>query len=410
MPRIPSRRDVGAVVGLGALVVLFVPSGVQGQPPEPAGRLGPVRFYPLDLQALANQKRTADFHQDNLPGNNLDALAAGEHRLLGIPFQIGEGVLQLGSEVLPDKPEKISGIKAGKKITSLYVLHATAYSVNEEEVTIGRYTLHYEDGTTQTIPVVNGKDVCGWWKRPGAPEPSRGKVAWEGTNEYVNGIGATIRLFLSTWKNPRPGTAVVRIDYASTMTKCAPFCVAITAAEPLKARAVAEPLTTADLDRLWRQLAGDGDQASDAVETLAGVPEQAIPFLGEQFRAVRPTAVEKRIGLLITQLDDDNFSVREKATGELERLGPEAFPLLRRSLDGPISVEARRRIERLLENLKTATLTADQKRLQGALIVLELIVTAEARQVLEEVSQGRAGAWLASEAQVSLKRLERKKD
>src|SRR5204862_44356 len=83
-----------------------------------------------------------------------------------------------------------TGIKVGKKFTSLHVLHATAYSVEEEEdVTIGSYTLHYEDGTTQTIPIVNGQDVRGWWKRPGAPEPSRGKVAWEGSNDCVTRMG-----------------------------------------------------------------------------------------------------------------------------------------------------------------------------------------------------------------------------
>jgi hypothetical protein len=410
MPRIPSRRGLGVAVGLGTLFLLFLSGGVHSQPQEPAGRPGPARFYPLDLQALANQKRKADFHQNNLPGNNLDALTSGEHRLLGIPFQVGQGVLQLGSQLLPDKPEKIDGIKVGKKFTTLHILHATAYSVDEEEVTIGNYILHYEDGTTQTIPIVNGKDVRGWWKRPLAPEPSHGKVAWEGANDYVKGMGASIRLFMSTWKNPEPGTAVVSVDYASTMTKCAPFCVAITVAEPLKPRAVAGPVTTGDLEQLWKQLASDGNQASDAIETLAGVPMQAIPFLSARLRAVQPAAVEKRVAMLITQLDDDNFSVREKATKELETLGPEAFSQLRRSLDEPISVEVRHRIDCLVEKLKTAKLTADQNRLQGALLVFELIATAEARQVLEEVATGSAGAWLAPEAQASLKRLEKRKD
>jgi hypothetical protein len=410
MSRIPSRCGVGVVVGLAALLLLFLSCGVHSQPPEPAGRPGPARFYPLDLQALANQKRKDDFHQNNLAGNNLDALASGEHRLLGIPFQVGEGVLQLGSKVLPDKPKKINGIKVGKKFTSLHILHATAYSVNEKEVAIGSYTLNYEDGSTQTIPIVNGKDVRGWWKRPLAPEPSHGKVAWEGANDYVKGIGAGIRLFMLTWKNPKPGTTVVSVDYASTMTNCAPFCVAITAAEPLKARAVAGPMTAGDLEQLWKQLASDGNQASDAVETLAGVPEQAIPFLNARLRAVQAPAVEKKIAMLITRLDDKNFSVREKATGELEKLGPEPFPQLRRSLDQPISLEVRYRIKHLLEKLKIAKLTADQKRLQRTLLVFELIATVEGRQVLEEVAKGSAGAWLAPEAQASLKRLARMKD
>jgi hypothetical protein len=419
MSRIRSRRHFGVGVGLGALFLLLVPSGVPGQPPEPARGLRPVRFYPIDLQGLANQKRKADFHQRGpgapgrfvpLPGNNLAALASGEHRLLGVPFQVGAGVLQLGGKSLPDRPARITGIKVGKKFTTLHILHATAFSVDEADVPIGNYTLHYADGTTRTIPIVNGTDVRGWWKRPRAPEPSRGKVAWEGSNDYVSRIGARIRLFKSTWRNPRPGTAVVRIDYASAMTKCAPFCVAITAAEPLKARVVAGPVGRGDLKRLWQHLAGDGDQASDAVETLAGVPGQAIPFLSAQLRAARSPAVEKKVGLLISRLDDDDFAVREKATAELEKLGLEALARLRRSLDRPISLEARRRAERLVEKLKTAKPTAEQKRLQGALLVFELIATAEARKVLEEASRGSAGAWLAPEAQAALKRLAARKD
>lgn len=52
MPRNPSRRGVGFVVGWGACLLL-VPSGVvRGQPPEPVGPHGPARIYPLDLSTL----------------------------------------------------------------------------------------------------------------------------------------------------------------------------------------------------------------------------------------------------------------------------------------------------------------------------------------------------------------------
>jgi hypothetical protein len=169
-------------------------------------------------------------------------------------------------------------------------------------------------------------------------------------------------------------------------------------------------VTGRDLERLWQQLASAGNRAADAVETLAGVPRQALPFLRAQLRAAGSPAAAKKVALLITQLDDDDFSVREKATAELEKRGLEALARLRRSLDRPISLEARRRAERLVAKLKTAKPTAAQKRLQGALLVLELIATAEARKVLEEASRGSAGAWLAPQAQASLKRLVARKD
>src|SRR5262249_12067887 len=146
------------------------------------------------------------------------------------------------------------------------------------------YTLHNEDGTAQTIPIVNGKGVCGWWNRPGAPKPSHGKVVWEGANDCAARNGATVRLFMSTWENPAPDKTVVSIDYTSTMTHCAPFCVAITAEKPLQARAPAGLVRPADLEHLWTQLAGDDKEASDAIETLAGAPKQAIPFLSARLR------------------------------------------------------------------------------------------------------------------------------
>ena len=405
MPLSSFRRDVVSLL----LIVLFL-SNADGQTPDTPAPSGPVKFHPLNLQPKANQKRADDFHQDNLPGNNLLDLASGQHRLLGIPYQVGDGVLQLGSSgVVKNKPAKIDGIKVGAKFARLRILHATAYSYEEEEVVIGSYTVRYGDGATRIIPIVNRKDVDGWWKRRGAPEPKNAKIAWEGTNDRVAGIGGSIRLFASTWENPRPDAAAASIDFASNMTKCAPFCVAITAEIPLTARAAAGPLSVDDLETLWKQLADDGDKAFDAIETLAGSPKQTIPFLARRMNAAEAAALDKRIGDLVSRLDDENFRVREKATQELEKHGLEAPPILRRALDDKTSPEARRRIDRVLEKLKSAKHTSDQKRSLGALLVFELSATAGAIETLEEAAKGRAGAWLAGEAQGSLLRMRKMK-
>jgi hypothetical protein len=188
-------------------------------------------FTPINLQDKANHKRDESFHSGRYPGNVLTSLPGGPQNFLGIPFQIGKGVLQLGSTSVQDKPEKITGIPVGRKCTRLQILHATGYYLEEgQEVNIGSYTVHYEDGTSATIPIVYGKDVMDWWKYPGAGDPSRGKVAWEGANEANKEFDATIRLYLMTWENPHPEKRVTSIDFASTMdTVCAPFCVAITA-------------------------------------------------------------------------------------------------------------------------------------------------------------------------------------
>lgn len=191
----------------------------------------PQRFTTIDLQSKINHKSKDDFHSGRYPGNNLTSLPTGDQTLLGIKLHIGDGVVQLGSTSIQDKPEKIAGIQVGKRCAKLHILHATGYYL-EEERRIGAYTINYEDGTSATIPIVYFQDVLDWWKYPGLPEPTRGKVAWEGTNEAAKGFDATIRLYLTTWENPNPDKRVASIDYSSSMeTICAPFCVAMTVEE-----------------------------------------------------------------------------------------------------------------------------------------------------------------------------------
>src|SRR5262249_44330934 len=155
---------------------------------------------------------------------------------------------------------------------------------------------------------------------------------WEGANDAAKEFNATLWLFMSTWKNPRPNAVVKSIDLASTMdTSCAPFCVAITVSDPLKARAPVKPLTAADLDRLWAELASEGAAGYDAVETLAGAPAQATPFLGPRIQAAGSTVDAKAIAALIVKLDDDSNDERETASKELEKRGIEALPQIRRA-------------------------------------------------------------------------------
>jgi hypothetical protein len=84
-------------------------------------------------------------------------------------------------------------------------------------------------GTSVTIPIEYGKDVLDWWCHADSGEPTRGKVAWKGENDGAKTLNATIRLYLTTWENPKPDLKIKSIDYSSTkQTQAAPFCVAIT--------------------------------------------------------------------------------------------------------------------------------------------------------------------------------------
>ena len=185
-------------------------------------------FVSIDIQGKTNHKMNEPFHGGAFVGNHLGNLAKTKQKFEGVPFEIGEGLLQLGSKRLPDFPEKIEGIKVGKTLTKLHILHACGY-FDEDDAIIGHYVIHYADDTTDKIEIAYGKDVRDWWTPPDAPEPSRGKIAWKGENEPTKERGYTLRLYLATWKNPKPDKKVLSIDYVSAQAISAPFCLGITA-------------------------------------------------------------------------------------------------------------------------------------------------------------------------------------
>jgi hypothetical protein len=184
----------------------------------------------IDLQPKANQKLKESFSR-NFQGNNLAELKPGNQALEGLKFDIGEGLIWLANERLKDNlPEKVEGIQVEAKFATLHILHATAYSVADDTV-IAKYVVHYDDQSTETIDVVYGKDVRDWWCHDGDEEPTRGKVAWTGSNGAAMSTGNSLWLFSLTWKNPKPDKKVVSIDYISTLTEAAPFVVALTHTE-----------------------------------------------------------------------------------------------------------------------------------------------------------------------------------
>jgi hypothetical protein len=191
------------------------------------GESGP--FY-VDLQPQANVKLKDDFHSGKYAGNNLANLPTGKQTFAETKFKIGEGLLQLGSSNVPDKPDKIEGIKVGRTFKKLQFLHACGHNAPDDTV-IAKYVINYEDDTTAEAEVAYGKHVVDWWSYPDQKAPTEGKVAWEGENEPAKEFNAKIKLYLMTWENPHPKKKVKTIDFVTTAKDAgaAPFCVAITA-------------------------------------------------------------------------------------------------------------------------------------------------------------------------------------
>jgi hypothetical protein len=187
-------------------------------------------IYYVDLSGHINVKLNENLHNNENDSNNLISLPTGKQKLGDVSFEIGKGVVQLGSKSVEGKPKKIEGIKVGREAKTLHFLHSTGFSTDNNAL-IGKYIIHYEDKTTKEIEIIFGKDVMDWWKQPDQKGPSEGKVAWESENEASKKYHVKIRLYLKTWENPKPDQKIVSIDFVveNEEQTSAPFCVAITA-------------------------------------------------------------------------------------------------------------------------------------------------------------------------------------
>jgi hypothetical protein len=158
------------------------------------------------------------------------------------------------------------------------------------------------------------------------------------------------------------------------------------------------------VEPLWDDLAGAGAaRAYRTVGALAALPG-AVPFLKERLKPVAP-ADPQRLKELLAALDSPQYTAREKATRELERLGDLAGPALRQRQGEPAALETRRRVEALLHKLDGPVTSPEVIRTLRAIETLERIGDAGAREVLRALAAGAPGHRITDEAAAALDRL-----
>lgn len=164
-----------------------------------------------------------------------------------------------------------------------------------------------------------------------------------------------------------------------------------------------------DLQELWTSLlAEDAGPAYRAIWKLAGNPTLTLPFLKNRLGELGRK--EAQIGRLISDLDNDEFHVREKAVDELRSYGPYAGPSLRRALIGSSSLETRTRIKDVLAKLAPPKehLSGQELRWVRATHALEYINTSQARSLLSDLFQEFPRTKIGQEAKAALDRMARK--
>jgi hypothetical protein len=110
----------------------------------------------------------------------------------------------------------------------------------------------------------------------------------------------------------------------------------------------------------------------------------------------------------ISDLDNDDFAVREQATKELATHCEAARTALRLTLTDSASAEVRKRVKVLLETMEAPVPTTERLRSWRAVAVLELIADTESRRALEGLAKGAPEGRLTREAKAALERLTRK--
>jgi RNA polymerase sigma factor (sigma-70 family) len=158
-------------------------------------------------------------------------------------------------------------------------------------------------------------------------------------------------------------------------------------------------LTPAPLAGLWTDLGGPGSQAEAAIWALVRDPVQSVPFLRDHLQAVAP-ADAKAVDKLLADLASPTFAVRRGAVRALEELGEAAEPALGRALEANPALEVRQQVEQILN--KRLTHTVRQLR---AIEILELIGSAQARDVLEGIERTASNGHVADAARAALQRL-----
>jgi hypothetical protein len=160
--------------------------------------------------------------------------------------------------------------------------------------------------------------------------------------------------------------------------------------------------TEPEWDAVWNDLAdAKAERAASSVAVLVQFPGQAVGFLEKRLQPAADVPAEK-LARLIADLDNDDFAVREKAALVLAELGERARTEVGKTLAGKPSSEVKRRLEELHRALDDGA-PADLRSLR-ALEALEIIGTAEARQLLRTYAKGAVSDRLTQDAQEALLR------
>jgi hypothetical protein len=210
----------------------FLPGILRGKQPERP----PTAFFPLDLRAQANCDTGKG--ADGVPGwvneanNYLIDFPAGDQIFRDVPFKIASAQengkrVCIGLSSSPGYAAKTL-VPVHKSCQSFYLLHASS----GPGATLGKLTIHYEDGDKQVEYIERGVNVGSFWapedgefnNRYGTNKQERLQVAWRGSSGLIDNVG----VWATSFTAQKTDRLIATLELESMETGSKWFVIAIT--------------------------------------------------------------------------------------------------------------------------------------------------------------------------------------
>jgi WD domain, G-beta repeat len=173
-----------------------------------------------------------------------------------------------------------------------------------------------------------------------------------------------------------------------------------------KPRAALEPaLQEKEWQAAWHALGAGAEESYHAMEQFRADPDSWLKFLDARLEPL--FTMKQRLTALLVELESERFNVRQKVTEEMEKLGELTIPFLEEKLQEQLTLETKRRIERVITRVTPADPEAPSMflRLWRAIEILEALATPPARATLLRMSRETPDARIRREAEAALARL-----
>ncbi len=189
----------------------------------------------LDLTSHYNVALSEDLYK--LPkrepetNDGLHGLVAGPTKLHGVVFDVRGFVALHGkkTQLLASRAqivEKVTGIAVGRTAQTIHFLHGAAYSDQVAYGTVvGRYRIHYADGSEQVVNIRYGEHLLNWFL-PQNRQVAAARLAFSITSQ--RDADRELGCYLMSWKNPKRDVKVTHIDFETSGSDAAPFLLGVT--------------------------------------------------------------------------------------------------------------------------------------------------------------------------------------